>query len=143
MENPAQKSYQLYIDGQWVDASDGGTLDVFCPANGEQLSTIADATKDDVDRAVHAGAVSAGGRKENAAASLSVGGGQGGLGAGSQVDVFIHASTLAPGGESVRGGVGITHCHLRNEAWARPRCRLPTRLWAGTQTGAACGILWE
>ena len=33
---------------------------------------------DDVDRAVHAGAVSAGGRKENAAASLSVGGGAGG-----------------------------------------------------------------
>ena len=51
MENPAQKSYQLYIDGQWVDASDGGTLDVFCPANGEQLSPIADATKEDVDRA--------------------------------------------------------------------------------------------
>lgn len=42
MNNPAQKSYQLYIDGKWVDASDGGTLDVYCPANGEQLSTIAD-----------------------------------------------------------------------------------------------------
>ena len=54
MNNPAQKSYQLYIDGQWVDASDGGTLDVYCPANGEQLSTIADATKEDVDRAVDA-----------------------------------------------------------------------------------------
>ena len=51
MNNPAQKSYQLYIDGKWVDASDGGTLDVYCPANGEQLSTIADATKEDVDRA--------------------------------------------------------------------------------------------
>ena len=54
MNNPSQKSYQLYIDGQWVDASDGGTLDVYCPANGEQLSTIADATKEDVDRAVDA-----------------------------------------------------------------------------------------
>ena len=54
MNNPAQKSYQLYIDGKWVDASDGGTLDVYCPANGEQLSTIADATKEDVDRAVDA-----------------------------------------------------------------------------------------
>lgn len=52
MRNPAQESYQLYLGGQWVDASDGGTLDVFCPSNGEQLSTIADATKDDVDRAV-------------------------------------------------------------------------------------------
>ena len=43
MNNPAQKSYQLYIGGEWVDASDGGTLDVYCPANGEQLSVIADA----------------------------------------------------------------------------------------------------
>lgn len=54
MNNPAQESYQLYIDGEWVDASDGATLDVFCPANGEQLSAIADATKEDVDRAVDA-----------------------------------------------------------------------------------------
>ena len=54
MNNPAQQSYQLYIGGEWIDASDGGTLDVFCPANGEKLSTIADATKDDVDRAVDA-----------------------------------------------------------------------------------------
>ena len=54
MNNPAQKSYQLYIDGKWVDASDGGTLDVYSPANGEQLSTIADATKDDVGRGVDA-----------------------------------------------------------------------------------------
>lgn len=35
-----------------VDASDKGTLDSFCPANGEKLSTIADATREDVDRAV-------------------------------------------------------------------------------------------
>lgn len=54
MENLAQESYQLYIGGQWADASDGATLDVFCPANGERLSAIADATKDDVDRAVDA-----------------------------------------------------------------------------------------
>ena len=38
MNNPAQKSYQLYIGGEWVDASDGGTLDVYCPANGEPVS---------------------------------------------------------------------------------------------------------
>ena len=54
MENPAQQSYQLFIGGKWVDASDGATLDVYCPANGEKLSTIADATKEDVDRAVDA-----------------------------------------------------------------------------------------
>lgn len=54
MKNPAQESYKLYIGGQWVDASDGATLDVYCPANGEKLSAIADATKDDVERAVDA-----------------------------------------------------------------------------------------
>lgn len=52
MNNPAQDSYQLYIGGEWVDASDGATLDSFCPATGEKLSTIADATREDVDRAV-------------------------------------------------------------------------------------------
>lgn len=52
MNNPAQESYKLYIGGEWVDASDKGTLDSFCPANGEKLSTIADATREDVDRAV-------------------------------------------------------------------------------------------
>ncbi len=54
MENPAQQSYQLYIGGQWVNASDGATIDVYCPANGEKLSTIADASKVDVDAAVKA-----------------------------------------------------------------------------------------
>lgn len=52
MNNSAQESYKLYIGGEWVDASDKGTLDSFCPANGEKLSTIADATREDVDRAV-------------------------------------------------------------------------------------------
>lgn len=52
MNNPAQDSYQLYFGGEWVDASDGATLDSFCPATGEKLSTIADATREDVDRAV-------------------------------------------------------------------------------------------
>ena len=64
MNNPAQKSYQLYIGGEWVDASDGGTLDVYCPANGEQLSVIADATKEDVAPAGDA-AWGAGGTRSN------------------------------------------------------------------------------
>lgn len=54
MNNPAQSSYQLYIGGKWVDSSDGKKLDVYCPANGEKLSEIADATREDVDRAVDA-----------------------------------------------------------------------------------------
>jgi len=46
-----QNKYGLFIDGEFVDASDGATLDVFCPANGNKLASIADATKDDVERA--------------------------------------------------------------------------------------------
>lgn len=52
MNSIAQKSYQLYIGGKWLDASDGATVDVYCPANGEKISVIADATKDDVNAAV-------------------------------------------------------------------------------------------
>lgn len=43
---------KLYIGGQWLDASDGATLDVFAPATGERIASIADATQQDVDRAV-------------------------------------------------------------------------------------------
>ncbi len=52
MNNIAKESYQLYIGGEWTDASDGATVDVHCPANGEKISKIADASKEDVDRAV-------------------------------------------------------------------------------------------
>lgn len=54
MKNPARESYQLFIDGKWVDAADGGTFQSFSPANGELLSTCAEATKEDVDAAVDA-----------------------------------------------------------------------------------------
>lgn len=54
MKNPADKSYKLYINGKWQDASDKGTFDTYCPANGEKLSTCAEATKEDVDKAVDA-----------------------------------------------------------------------------------------
>jgi aldehyde dehydrogenase (NAD+) len=42
----------LIIDGQRVDASDGGTFDVVDPSAGELLATVAKATKADVRRAV-------------------------------------------------------------------------------------------
>lgn len=54
MKNPARESYQLLIDGKWVDASDGATFKTYSPANGELLSTCAEATKEDVDAAVAA-----------------------------------------------------------------------------------------
>src|SRR6187402_3079633 len=45
---------QLIIDGQRVDASDGGTFEVCDPSTGGPLATVAKATKADVSRAVAA-----------------------------------------------------------------------------------------
>jgi len=47
-----QKKYQLFIGGQWKDASDGKTFQSFCPADGRVLTECAEATKEDVDDAV-------------------------------------------------------------------------------------------
>lgn len=55
MKKPALlKKYKLFIDGEWSDASDGGTFDTICPANGEHLASCAEATRKDVDAAVKA-----------------------------------------------------------------------------------------
>lgn len=45
---------RMHIDGEWVDASDGRTLDSINPATGEVWATFPAATSDDVDRAVRA-----------------------------------------------------------------------------------------
>src|SRR3712207_3340882 len=47
-----EKQYKLYINGEWVDASDGSKLKTTNPASGEFLAEIADASNEDVDRAV-------------------------------------------------------------------------------------------
>lgn len=54
MENAIRSSYDLYINGKWVPASDGATFKAFNPSNGEQLSVCAEATKEDVDATVRA-----------------------------------------------------------------------------------------
>ena len=46
--------YDLYINGQWVPASDGKVLTAYNPATGEKLAECAEATKEDVDAAVKA-----------------------------------------------------------------------------------------
>ncbi|MGN0286960.1 MAG: aldehyde dehydrogenase family protein [Atopobiaceae bacterium] len=46
-------SYGLYIGGKWV-ASKGQAIDVYCPADGQKLSQISDATNDEVNEAVDA-----------------------------------------------------------------------------------------
>ncbi len=43
-----------YIDGQWVDSSNGKTLDKLNPSTGELLDKFPASTKDDVDRAIDA-----------------------------------------------------------------------------------------
>ena len=53
MEHIAEK-YGLFIDGEWRAASDGGTFDTFCPANGQRLAVCAEATQQDVNDAVEA-----------------------------------------------------------------------------------------
>ncbi len=56
MDKPKLKeSYKLFINGEWCDASDGGTFETKCPANGEKLATCAAATREDVDKAAQAG----------------------------------------------------------------------------------------
>jgi len=49
-----QDKYQLFIGGEWKDASDGATFRTTCPATGEVLATCAEATREDVDAAVKA-----------------------------------------------------------------------------------------
>lgn len=49
-----QERYQLFIGGQWKDASDHETFKTICPADGSVLAECAQATKEDVDDAVKA-----------------------------------------------------------------------------------------
>lgn len=49
-----QAKYQLFIGGQWKDASDGKTFKTICPADQRVLAECAEATREDVDEAVQA-----------------------------------------------------------------------------------------
>lgn len=48
------KTYKMLIDGDWVDASDGGTFTSSNPSTGEEWARVPEATAEDVDRAVRA-----------------------------------------------------------------------------------------
>jgi 1-pyrroline dehydrogenase len=47
-------SYQMFVDGGWVNSSDGGTRDVINPATGEVLASVQEGTAEDANRAVAA-----------------------------------------------------------------------------------------
>ena len=49
-----KKRYELFIDGKWVKPSSGKYFDTINPATEEKLSEIADASDEDVDKAVKA-----------------------------------------------------------------------------------------
>jgi betaine-aldehyde dehydrogenase len=45
---------ELFIDGTWRDAADGGTREIRCPADGTLVATVAEATREDARDAVRA-----------------------------------------------------------------------------------------
>src|SRR5687767_3623396 len=48
------QAYQMYVDGEWVNAGSGRSFDVMNPATGEAMARVPDAAAPDVDRAVRA-----------------------------------------------------------------------------------------
>ncbi len=58
--NPAVVSFlsdqpkRMLIDGRWVDAAAGKTFKAINPATGDVLATVAEADREDIDRAVKA-----------------------------------------------------------------------------------------
>jgi betaine-aldehyde dehydrogenase len=52
--NVTPRKYQLFIDGQWVDAESGKTFQTPNPATGETLAEVAEGDKADIDKAVQA-----------------------------------------------------------------------------------------
>jgi len=54
VKNPIDSKYQLLIGGKWVDGKESKTFNTINPANGELLSSCAEAGSEDVDLAVKA-----------------------------------------------------------------------------------------
>lgn len=48
------QAYKIYINGEWVDSSDGDTFEVHNPANGQLLAYVAKGTRQDVRSAIDA-----------------------------------------------------------------------------------------
>jgi betaine-aldehyde dehydrogenase len=47
-------TYLMYVGGEWIAASDGGTRDLINPANGEIIAKVPEGTALDADRAIRA-----------------------------------------------------------------------------------------
>ena len=48
------RTYQMYINGEWVDSKSGKTFPVYDPSTEEVIAQVPDANADDVNRAVAA-----------------------------------------------------------------------------------------
>src|SRR5215813_5408711 len=48
------KTYQMYINGEWVDSKSNKTFPVYDPASEEVMAQVPDSNADDVNRAVAA-----------------------------------------------------------------------------------------
>jgi 1-pyrroline dehydrogenase len=47
-------SHQMFIDGEWVNSSDGGSRDIISPASGAVMASVQEGTADDANRAIAA-----------------------------------------------------------------------------------------
>ena len=56
MTATAVKTYQLYINGRWVEAAGGRTFEVHNPATGDVLAEVADGGAEEATAAVRAAA---------------------------------------------------------------------------------------
>ena len=54
MATTQTRTFQNYIDGEWVDAASGETFESTSPADGDLIGTFPRSGADDVDRAVAA-----------------------------------------------------------------------------------------
>jgi len=57
LSDPSLLATKGYVNGEWIDASDGATFGVSNPARGDEICAVADLTRIDVNRAVAAAAV--------------------------------------------------------------------------------------
>ncbi|MDC0663008.1 aldehyde dehydrogenase family protein [Marinobacter sp. SS21] len=55
IESPLLKQLSGYVGGQWLDAADGATFDVYNPATGERIAAVASMAAAEVEQAVAAG----------------------------------------------------------------------------------------
>ena len=52
MENILKKSYKMFINGEWIDSSNGVMVKSYAPYNNELLSEFPDASESDIDFAI-------------------------------------------------------------------------------------------